>query len=77
LIKNVTDYGIICFNEAVVFPNMSWSLHTTVAAGTHLADGEFLKVTGNWGKCLKLRGIATKAVLSKKDVQHFKLEQTE
>jgi len=26
---------------------MSISLHTRVAAGTHLADGKFLKVTGN------------------------------
>ena len=37
----------ICFNEAVVFLNMSTSLHKSVAAGTHLADGKFLNLTGN------------------------------
>jgi len=55
--KNATDYRRICFNEAVVFLNMSISLHTRVAAGTHLTDGKFLKLTGNREKFMKLRGI--------------------
>jgi hypothetical protein len=45
--KIATDYRRTSFNEEVVFLNMSTSLHTRVAAGTHLADGKFLKVTGN------------------------------
>jgi len=45
---------------------MSTSLHTRVAAGKHLADGKFLKVTGNREKYLKLRGITRIPVISKK-----------
>jgi len=45
---------------------MSISLHTRVAAGTHLADGKFLKVTGNREKFVKLRGITGILVIIKK-----------
>jgi len=45
----------------------SWTCqHTSVAAGTHLADGKFLKVTGNREKYLKLRGMTRIPVISKK-----------
>jgi hypothetical protein len=39
------------------FLKMSKSLHTRLAAETHLADGEFLQVAINREEFLKLRGI--------------------
>jgi hypothetical protein len=59
---------------------MSTSLHARVAAGTHLADGKFLKVTGN-GEVSKITrnnsntsNIKKKKKKRERDGQHFKPE---
>jgi hypothetical protein len=53
------------------------SVHTRLAAETHLADGEFLQVAVNREEFLKLRGRTRIPVVSKRDGRHFKTEYTE
>jgi hypothetical protein len=52
-------------------------LHKWLATETHLADGEFLEVAVNREEFLKLRGRTRIPVISKRDGQHIKPEQTE
>jgi hypothetical protein len=49
------------------FLNILMSLHTQLAAETHLADGEFLQVAVNREEFLKLRGRTQMPVVSKRD----------
>jgi hypothetical protein len=53
---------------------ISMSVHTRLAAETHLADGEFLQVAVNKEEFLKLREKTRIPVVSKRDGQHFKPE---
>lgn len=59
------------------FLKISMSVHTWLAAETHLTDGGFLQVAVNRGEFKKLRDRTRIPVVSKRDGQHFKPEYTE
>jgi hypothetical protein len=61
----------------MVFLKILTSLHTRLAAETHLADGELLQVAANRKEFLKLRGRSRMPVVSTREGQHFKPEETE
>ena len=52
--------------------NISMSVHTWLAAETHLADGEFLQVAVNRKEFLKLRGRTRIPVVAKRDGKDLK-----
>ena len=53
------------------FLKITISVHTRLAAETHLRDGEFLQVAENREEFLKLRG---RTRIAKRDGQHCKHE---
>jgi hypothetical protein len=70
--KIATDYRRICFNEAVVFLNMSTPLHTRAAAGTFLEYGKFSNVTRNGEGFDITRNNSNTSNIQKKKGQRFK-----
>jgi hypothetical protein len=59
------------------FVKISTTVHTRLAADTHLADREFLRAAVNREEFLKLRGRTRISVISKRDGLHLEPEYTE
>jgi hypothetical protein len=54
----------MCFIYLIGLLNMSMFLHTKLAAGAHLEEGQFLCAKENWIKFLILQGGTLKLILS-------------
>jgi hypothetical protein len=76
-VRSVQFQHKICFKEVTGFLKISMSLHARFAAVTHRAVGEFVHVAVNREEFLTLREGTRMAVVSKREGQHFRPEQTE
>ena len=64
----------ICFDKVIEFLKKLTSLNTRLAAKTHLAVEEFLRIAKNKEWCLKLHKGTLIPVASKRDGQYFRPE---
>jgi hypothetical protein len=66
----------MCVSSLICLLNISISLHVTLPAAAHLAEGQFFRTTENWLKLLMLQDGTLRLLLSIKEEQNLNPNKT-